>query len=80
MQREEGVAADEARNQVVLVGGNGAFSGIDAVQVRRNELESDAGVLHDLFEANWELIVDHLKVKRNTTVGEVSVEGRVRAN
>ena len=65
---------------MVLVGGDGAFRGVGVVQVRRNELESDAGVLHDLFEANWELIVDHLKVKRNTTVGEVSVEGRVRAN
>ena len=80
MQREEGVAADEARNQVVLVGGDGAFRGIGVVQVWRNELESDAGVSHELFEAGWALVVDHLKERRNTTVGEVSVEGGKRAN
>ena len=73
MQQEGGVAAPEASNQVVFVGGEYAFSGIGAVQVRRNELESDAGVLHDLFEADWALFVDNFKVRRKTTVGEVSV-------
>ena len=72
MQREEEVADAEAKYQVVLLGGDGEFSGIGAVQVWRNELESDAGVLHDL--------VEHLKERRKTTVGEVSVEGGVRAN
>ena len=65
---------------MVLVGGDGAFRGIGAVQVRWNELEGDAGVSHDLFEAGWALVVKHLKVRRKTTVGEVSVEVRVRAN
>ena len=75
MQQEGGVAAAEARNQVVIVGGDSLFNGIGAVQVRRNELESDAGVLHDLFEVDWALVVKHLKERRETTVGEVSVEG-----
>ena len=65
---------------MVLVGCDGAFRGIGAVQVRRNELESDAGIPHDLFEAGWALIVEHLKVRRNPTVGEVSVEGGLCAN
>ena len=52
MQQEGGVAAAEASNQVVLLGGNGAFSGIGAVQVWRNKLESDASVSHELFEAS----------------------------
>ena len=65
---------------MVLVGDDGMFSGIGAVQVRRNKLESDADVLHDLFEAGWALVVEHLKARRETTGGEVSVEGGVRAN
>ena len=80
MQQEGGVTATEASNQVVLVGGNGAFGGIGAVQVRLNELESDDGVLHDLFEVDWGLVVEHLKARRETTVGEVGVEGGVSAN
>ena len=80
MQQEGGVATADARNQVVSIGRDGAFRCIGAVQVRRNELESDAGVLHELFEAVWALVVQNLKVRRKTTVGEVSVEGVVRAN
>ena len=80
MQQEGGVVATEASNQVVLVGGNGAFGGIGAVQVRRNELKSCAGVLNDIFEAGWALVVEHLKARRETTVGEVGVEGGVSAN
>ena len=57
-----------------------AFRGIGVVQVRQNELESDAGVLHELFEAGWALVVEHLKERHETTVGEVSVEGGVRVN
>ena len=80
MQQEGGVAAAEASNQVVLVDGDGALSGIGAVQVRRNDLESDAGVLHELFEAGWALFVEHLKARRETTVGEASVKGGINAN
>ena len=61
MQREGGVAAAEASDQVVLVGGNGAYSGIGAVQVPRNELKSDARVSHDLFVTGWALVVENLK-------------------
>ena len=80
MQREGGVAAAEEINHVVLVGDDGVFRGIGAVQVQWNELQSDSGVLHDLFEAGWALVVKHLKDRRKTTVREVSVEVRVRAN
>ena len=80
MQQEGGVASAEAIDQVVLVGGDGAFSGIGAVEVRLNKLESDAGVSHDLFEVGWALVVEHVKERRETTVGEVSVEGGVRTN
>ena len=80
VQWEGEVAAAEARDKVVLLGGNSAFRGIGAVQVRRNELESDSNVSHDLFEAGWALVVKYFKERRNTTVGEVSVESGVRAN
>ena len=43
-------------------------------------MESDASVAHDLFEAGWALVVEHLKARFETTVEEVSVEGVVRAN
>ena len=80
MQREGGVTAAESSNQVVLLGGDGAFSGISEVQVRWNKMESDAGVLHDLFEAGWKLVIEHLKVRSKTTFEEVSVEGGVSAD
>ena len=57
-----------------------AFRGIGVVQVRQNELESDAGVLHELFEAGWALVFENLKVRCKSTVGEVSVEGGVCTN
>ena len=80
MQQEGGVTAADSSNKGILVGGDGAFHSIGAVQVRQNELESDAGVSHELFEAVWALVVEHFKERRKTTVGEVSVEGGVRAN
>ena len=80
VQREGGVSAAEARYQVVLVGGNGAFSGIGAVQVRQNKLESDSGVSHDLFEAGWALVAENLKARCETIVGEASVEGGLSGN
>ena len=80
MQREGGVAAAEDSNEVVLVGRDGMLRSVGAVHVRRNELESDSGVLHDLFEAVWALVVKHLKVRLKPTVGEVSVDGGVCTN
>ena len=49
---------------MVFLGCDGAFSGISELQVWRKKLESDAGILHDLFEASWALVVEHLKVRR----------------
>ena len=80
MQLEGRVADTGASDQVVLVGGDGTFRGIGAVQVRRNELERDAGVSHDLFKAGWALVVEHLKERRKTMVGELIVEVGVSAN
>ena len=49
MQGEVRVATSEAGNEVILVGLDGAFGGVCAMQVRRNELEIDAGISHKLF-------------------------------
>ena len=57
MQQEGGIAAAEASDQVVLVNGDGADCGIGTVLMWRNELEGEAGVLHDLFEAGWSIVV-----------------------
>ena len=65
---------------MVLVGGDGAFHGVGAVQVRWNKLEGDACVSHDLIWSGRALVVENLKARRKTTVGEVSVEGGVCAN
>ena len=44
MQGEVGVATTEAGDEVILVVFDGAFGGIGAMKVRRNELEIDAGI------------------------------------
>ena len=43
-------------------------------------MESDSGVSHNLFEASWAVVVEHLKERHKTMVVEVSVEGGVCAN
>ena len=49
MQGEVWVAATEAGEKVILVGLDGAFGGVGAMKVRRNELELDAGTAQKLF-------------------------------
>ena len=49
MQGEVRVATTEAFDEVILVGLDGAFGSVCAMQVRRNELEIDAGIAHTLF-------------------------------
>ena len=49
MHGEVRVATAEAGNKVILVGLDGAFGGVCAMQVRRNELEIDAGIAQKLF-------------------------------
>ena len=49
MQGEFRVATAEAGNEVILVGLDGAFGGVCAMQVQRNELEIDAGIAQKLF-------------------------------
>ena len=40
---------------------DGAFGGIDVVQLRRDELKSDAFLAYEGFEGYWALAVQHLK-------------------
>ena len=49
MQGEVGVAATEAGYEVILVGLDGAFCGVGATEVWRNELELYAGIAQKLF-------------------------------
>ena len=49
MQGKVGVATIEAGNEVILVDLDGAFGGVGAMKVRRNELELDAGTAQKLF-------------------------------
>ena len=49
MQGEVGVATTEAGDEVILVFLDGAFVGVGAMKVRRNELELDAGIEQKLF-------------------------------
>ena len=49
MQGEVGVTTTEAGYEVILVGLDGAFGGVCAMQVWRNELEIDTGIAQKLF-------------------------------
>ena len=49
MQGGVGVPTTEAGDEVILVGLDGAFGGVCAMQVRRNELEIDTGIAQKLF-------------------------------
>ena len=49
MQMQVGVATTEAGDEVILAGLDGAFGGVGAMQVQRNELEIDAGIAQKYF-------------------------------
>ena len=49
MQVEVMVATAKAGDEVILVGLDGAFDGVCAMQVQSNELEIDAGIVKKLF-------------------------------
>ena len=49
MQGEVGVETAKVSNKVILVGLYGAFGGVGAMQVRRNELEIDARSRRNCF-------------------------------
>ena len=49
MQEEVRVAANDAGDKVILVGLDGTFVGVCAMEVRKNELETDAGIAQKLF-------------------------------
>ena len=48
-QGEVGVADTEAGDEVILLGLDGAFCGVGAMKVWRNELELYAGIAQKLF-------------------------------
>ena len=50
MKGEIGICGAEAGNEVILEGTNGAFGGIAAVHMGRNQLEVDVFSAHELFE------------------------------
>ena len=49
MQGGFGVATTEAGDKLILIGLDGAFGGVGAMQVQKNELEIDAGIAQKLF-------------------------------
>ena len=49
MKEEVRFATTEAGDKVILVGLDGAFGGVCAMQVWRNELEIDTGIAQKLF-------------------------------
>ena len=49
MQVEVGVATTEAGDEVILVGLDGAFGGVGAMKVRKNELEINDVIAQKLF-------------------------------
>ena len=49
MQGEVRIATTQAGDEVILVSLDGTFGGVGAMQVRRNELEIDSGILQKLF-------------------------------
>ena len=49
MQGGVGVAATEAGDDVIFVGLDGAFCGVGAMKVWRNELELYSGIAQELF-------------------------------
>ena len=57
MQGEVGVAADEAGNEVTLVGLDCAFCSVGAIKVWGNELEPYAGIAQKSFESAGAFIV-----------------------
>ena len=48
MKEEVGVSTTEAGDEVILVGLDGAFGSVGAMQVRRNKFETDTGIAQKL--------------------------------
>ena len=74
MQREVWVAAAQAGDEVILVGLDCLFCGSGAIKVWGHELKLDTCRLWKRFEAARELIVQHVVLGGEATVGEVCVE------
>ena len=74
MQGEVGVAAAEARDEVILVGLDCAFCCVGAMRVWGNELEPYAGIAQKNFEAAGAFIVEHLVLGGEAAVRELLVE------
>ena len=59
---------------MVFVGLDGAFCGVGAMKVWRNELEIYAGIAQKLFDSAGAFIVEHLLLGDEAAVGKVGVE------
>jgi hypothetical protein len=78
VEREVGVGAAQASNEVVLEGANGAFGRIGAVKTRRDELEVDVLVEEELLESSGALVVEALELGAEASANEPIVDGLVR--
>ena len=65
---------------MIFKGLDGAFRVIGAVQVGRDELESDAFLAHEVFEGCWALVVQYLKGWADNAPGQIGVQSRVCAD
>ena len=74
MQGEVVVAAAEAGDEVILVGLDGAFGDVGVIQVRRNELEIDAGIAQKMFWAAGAFIVEHLVLRGEAAGRKVGLQ------
>ena len=69
-----GFASTEAGDEGIFLGLDGTFSGVGAMKVWGNELETYAGIVQKLFQAAGAFIVDHLLRGGGAAFGEVEVE------
>ena len=53
---------------------DGALDGVGALQVRRNELEINAGIAQKLFQAARAFIVEHLVLRGEAAGGKLGVQ------
>jgi hypothetical protein len=77
VEREFGVGAAQASNEVIFEGVNGAFRCVGMVITWRDELEIDVLVTKELFEGSRALVVKALDLGAEASVDESIVDGLV---
>jgi hypothetical protein len=68
---ETGIKATEANDEVILPSGNGSFSSIAAMLVRRHKLEVDGIGMHESFEVTGGFVVKSVEVGLQTAAGTI---------